>query len=139
MGPLKNILGMLPGVGGMLKDVHIDDKHLNRVEGMIHSMTKQERRDPSILNNSRRRRIAAGSATKQEEIGQLVRQFETVSSMSKQMANMSPLQKIKAVKEMGARGGMGAMVPGMSGMPGFATKGSSHTAGLKAHFKKRRK
>jgi len=139
MGPLKNILGMLPGVGGMLKDVHIDDGHLNRVEGMIHSMTKQERRVPSILNNSRRRRIAAGSATKQEEIGQLVRQFETVSSMSKQMANMSALQKIKAVKEMGARGGMGAMVPGMSGMPGFASKGSSHTVGLKAHFKKRRK
>ncbi len=139
MGPLKQILGMLPGVGSMLKDVHIDDKHLNRVEGMIHSMTKQERRDPKVLNNSRRRRIAAGSATKQEEIGQLVRQFETVSSMSKQMANMSPLQKIKAVKEMGSRGGMGSMIPGMTGMPNFATKGSTHTAGLKAHFKKRKK
>ncbi|MGQ0627067.1 MAG: signal recognition particle protein [Phycisphaerales bacterium] len=139
MGPLKQLLGMLPGVGGMLKDVHIDDKHLNRVEGIIHSMTREERASVKLLNNSRRRRIAKGSASSDAEVGQLVRQFETVSMLSKNMANMSALDKIKAVKQMGQQGGMSGMVPGLTGMPGFRTKGSSHTPGVKALFKKRKK
>jgi signal recognition particle subunit SRP54 len=139
MGPLKQLLGMLPGVGGALKDVHIDDKHLDRVEGIVNSMTRHERRDARVINNSRRRRIAAGSAAKQEEVGQLVRQFETVSTLSKQLAGMSAAQKVKAVKEMGAAGGMGSMVPGLQGMPGFKTKGSTAAGGIKSVFKKRRK
>lgn len=137
MGPLKQLLGLLPGVGGMLKDVHIDDKQLDKVEGIVHSMTTQERRKPSILNHPRRRRIATGSASTTEAVGQLVRQFETVGKLSQQLAGMNAAQKVKAVKELGS-GGAGALVPGMSGMPQFARKGSTHTPSLKDRFKKRK-
>jgi signal recognition particle subunit SRP54 len=139
MGPLKQLLGMLPGVGSMLKDVHIDDKQLNKVEGMIHSMTREERKNVGLINFSRRKRIAQGSASKPDDVNQLLRQFQTVSTLSKTMANMSAMDKIKAVKQMGQQGGPGSMVPGLAGMPSFRTKGSSHSSGLKAHFKKRKK
>ncbi len=137
MGPLKQLLGLLPGVGGMLKDVNIDDKQLDKVEGMINSMTHHERRRPEVLNNSRRRRIAVGSASKQEEVGQLVRQFETVSKLSQSLAGMSASQKVKAVKDMGAAGP--GMIPGMAGLPSLRQKGSSHSASIKDRFKKRKK
>ncbi|MBC7834898.1 MAG: signal recognition particle protein [Phycisphaerales bacterium] len=138
MGPLKQLLGLLPGVGSALKDVHIDDKHLDRVEAIVHSMTPQERRRPGELNNSRRRRIATGSGAKQEEVGQLAKQFDVVSKMAKQMAGMNAAAKVKAVKEMGSSG-MGSMFPGVQNLPGLSGKGSSHMVSLKSKFKKRKK
>ncbi len=138
MGPMKQLLGLLPGVGSMLKDVHIEEKQLDRVEAMIHSMTPQERRDPDVIDNSRRKRIAAGSGTQQNDVGQLVRQFQTVSRMSRQMATMSASEKVKRVKELGASG-MDQMLPGLSGMPNFRAKGSTHTASIKDRFKKRKR
>jgi signal recognition particle subunit SRP54 len=137
MGPLKQLLGLLPGVGAALKDVHIDDKQLDRVEAMVCSMTPQERKRPGTLDNSRRRRIAAGSGTTQNEVGQLARQFQTVSTLAKQMSSMGALSRVKAVKELG-KGGMDNMIPGLAGMPQFRAKGSTHTAGPKARFKKRK-
>jgi signal recognition particle subunit SRP54 len=137
MGPMKQLLGLLPGVGSMLKDVHIEDKQLDKVEGMINSMTKEERAKPSVLNIGRRKRIAAGSATRPDDVGQLVKQFEAVGTLARTMSSMSASAKVKAVKDMGksAEG----MLPGLKGMPGFAPRGSTHTASVKDRFKKRRK
>ncbi len=139
MGPLKQLMGMLPGVGSAMANMNVDEKQIDRVEGMVNSMTKGERAKPNVINHSRRKRIATGSGTKQEEIGALVRQFETVSSLSKQLASMSAMDKVKAVKQLSASGGMDAMMPGMSGMPGLARpKGSSFSTSIKSKFKKRK-
>ncbi len=139
MGSLKSLLGMLPGVGPMLKDVSIDDGQIGRVEALIHSMTPDERTKPSLINPGRRRRIASGAAAKQEEVAQLVKQFETINRLTKEMAGMSGASKIKAVKELGAAGGLGSLVPGVQGMPNMRMKGST-TGGAapKGRFKKRR-
>jgi signal recognition particle subunit SRP54 len=138
MGPLKQLLGMIPGVGGMLKDIQVDDKQMDRIEAIINSMTRKERDTPDLIDNSRRRRIAAGSGTQQNDVGQLVKQFQTISKLSKSMAGMSALQKVKAVKELGS-GGMGGLMPGLQGLPGFQTKGSTKTVSVKDRFKKRKR
>ncbi|MBX3357936.1 MAG: signal recognition particle protein Srp54 [Phycisphaeraceae bacterium] len=137
MGPLKHLLGLLPGVGGALKDVHIDDKQLDRVEAIVHSMNKQERKTPSVLNNSRRRRIAAGSGASQDEVGQLAKQFDTINTLARQMGSLNTAARVKAVKEMG-KTGMAGMMPGVAGLPGFRTKGSTAMPSVKSRFKKRR-
>ena len=79
MGPLKQIMSMLPGVGNQLKDVDVDDKQLYRIEAIITSMTVKEREKPAIINPSRKRRIAAGSGTKVEDVNRLLKQFEWIS------------------------------------------------------------
>ena len=84
MGSLKSIIGMLPGVGSKLKDADIDDRQFVRIEAMITSMTKAERAKPSIINPSRKRRIAAGSGTKVEDVNRLLKQFDQMQKMMKQ-------------------------------------------------------
>lgn len=138
MGPLKQLLGLMPGVGQMLKQVEIDDGQLDKVEAMISSMTTEERRRPSIINPSRRRRIARGSGTDENSVTQLARQFDQVSKLMKSMSGISAAEKVRAVKEMGSSG-MSGLVPGMSGMPGFRSKGTSHTPSVKDRFKKRKR
>ncbi len=88
MGSIKDILGMLPGVGEKMKDVEVDEKQFTRIEAMITSMTPKERAKPSIINPSRKRRIAAGSGTKVEDVNRLLKQFEQMQKMMKQMGNM---------------------------------------------------
>ncbi len=136
MGPMKQLLGLLPGVGSAMKDVHIDDKQLDRVEAIVSSMTPQERKKPSTLDNSRRRRIATGSGTSSNEVSQLSRQFTTVSKLAQQMASMSAGAKVRAVKELSAAGGMDAMLPGVQGLPGLRRKGGTSQ---KKKFKSRKK
>ena len=85
MGGLKSMLNMLPGISG--KDIDIDDGAMKKPEAIIRSMTPQERRDPSILNASRRKRIAAGSGTTVQDVNTLIRQFEQAQQMMKQMMN----------------------------------------------------
>ncbi|TVS06781.1 MAG: signal recognition particle protein [Phycisphaerales bacterium] len=138
MGPLKQLMGLLPGVGAALKDVHIEDKQLDRVEATIQSMTQEERSRPSVINNPRKRRIAKGSGTKDTEVGQLVKQFDTINKLTKQMAAMNAGGKSKAVRELAQGGGMDAMLPGVKGLPGMRTKGSTKGGGSKG-FKKRKK
>jgi signal recognition particle subunit SRP54 len=139
MGPLKHLLGMIPGVGAALKETHIDDKQLDKVEAIINSMTRKERTKPDLIDNSRRKRIAGGSGTRIEDVSTLVKQFQTLSKLTKQMAGMSASSKVKAVKELGA-GGMGGLVPGLSGMPGFqGNRGSTKSASVKDRFKKRKR
>lgn len=85
MGPLKQVLSMLPGVGNQLKDVDVDDRQLLRIEAIITSMTPAEREKPSIVNPSRKRRIAAGSGTKVEDVNRLLKQFDQMQKLMKQV------------------------------------------------------
>ncbi len=85
MGSLKSVLSMLPGVGGKLDDVDIDEGALKKPEAIIRSMTLRERRNPAILNASRRKRIAAGSGTTVQDVNALMRQFEQARDMIKKM------------------------------------------------------
>jgi signal recognition particle subunit SRP54 len=136
MGPLKQLMGLIPGVGQMMKNVDVDDKRLDRIEAIVCSMTRQERKSPSILNNSRRNRIASGSGTKVHEISELVKNFEQINRMTKQLAGMSSGAKSQAVKAIG-RAGAGDM-SAMSGLPGMR-RGSTHTDSVKSKFKSRKK
>ena len=81
MGPLEDMLKMLPGVGGKLKGLTLDDRALVRVQAMIQSMTPEERRNPAILNGNRRKRIAAGSGTTIQELNQLLKQYRDMQKM----------------------------------------------------------
>jgi signal recognition particle subunit SRP54 len=87
MGPLQNILGMLPGVGSQLKGMKIDEKEFDRVQAIILSMTPQERRNPQIINGKRRIRIAKGSGTNVQGVKALIKQFEQMRKMMKAVAN----------------------------------------------------
>ena len=102
MGGLRSMIGMLPGMSG--KDIDVDDNAMKKPEAIIRSMTPKERRDPSILNASRRKRIAAGSGTSVQDVNTLIRQFEQAQQMMKQM--------------MGGKGKnrMRMRFPGMPGM-----------------------
>lgn len=84
MGPLKQVLSMLPGAAGQIKDEDIDERQLLRIEAIIQSMTKQERVKPSIINPARKRRIATGSGTKVEDVNRLLKQYEQMQKMFKQ-------------------------------------------------------
>ncbi len=85
MGPLQNVLGMLPGIGNKLKNTEIDEKAMKKPEAIIRSMTKKERLNPDILNASRRKRIAMGAGVSVQDINQLMRQFDQMRKMLKQM------------------------------------------------------
>jgi signal recognition particle subunit SRP54 len=105
MGPLEQILGMLPGMGG-LKELAanreaVDDKQLGRIEAIINAMTPKERRNHAIINGSRRKRIAKGSGTSVEEINRLLKQFVQMKKMLKQIGGMAAMGK--------KRGGLGMM------------------------------
>ncbi len=102
MGGLRSMINMLPGMSG--KDIDVDDSAMKKPEAIIRSMTPKERRDPSILNASRRKRIAAGSGTTVQDVNTLIRQFEQAQQMMKQMMGG------KGKKHMRMR------FPGMPGM-----------------------
>ncbi|MBQ2265852.1 MAG: signal recognition particle protein [Clostridia bacterium] len=89
MGSLKSIMSMLPGMEQKLRDVDIDDRQMLRIEAIIKSMTKKERAKPDIINASRKRRIAAGSGTKVEDVNRLLGQYEQMKKMFKQMNSKS--------------------------------------------------
>ncbi len=88
MGGMKDILSMLPGVGSQMKDISIDDNAIDRVEAIIHSMTRQERANPDLINPSRKKRIADGAGVPIAEVNRLCRQFEQSRKMMKQMSGM---------------------------------------------------
>ncbi|MBW7839635.1 MAG: signal recognition particle protein [Chitinophagaceae bacterium] len=88
MGNLKDLMGMIPGVGKQIKDVDINDDSFKGIEAMINSMTPQERQNPDLLNNSRKQRIAAGSGKDIQELNQFLKQFEQMKGMMKMMNKM---------------------------------------------------
>ena len=96
LGPLQNLLGMLPGMGKLkdqLAGFDLDNKEVRQIEAIIKSMTMAERTDPNILNGSRRKRIAAGSGTTVQRVNQLIKQFEEARKFMKQMQSMSKGKK----------------------------------------------
>lgn len=95
MGSLKQIISMIPGVGNKIDDLDIDDKQFVRIEAMITSMTKAERAKPSIINPSRKRRIAAGSGTEVQDINRLLKQFEQMKQMMKKFGNKKGKRKLR--------------------------------------------
>ena len=94
MGPLNQVLGMLPGINSKaLENVDIDEKKMDRNEAIIKSMTKKERNDPTILNGSRRKRIAFGSGTTVQEVNKLLKDFEEMKKLFKSMSDMNKHNK----------------------------------------------
>ncbi|MEZ5988328.1 MAG: signal recognition particle protein [Planctomycetota bacterium] len=119
MGPLKKVLGMLPGVGQAMKDVDLDDKRFGRVEAMILSMTPEERRRPELIEIQRRRRIARGSGNELQAVHDLIKQFKHMQKM------------------FGKLGKGGGLPPELAGAPkkGFrAPKGGNPFGGGKGRF-----
>ena len=138
MGPLKQLMGMLPGVGGALKDLDVNDKQLDRLEGIVNSMTRREREDTGVLNKSRTKRVAQGAGVPTTEVNRLVKQFGAMQKMTKQMAGLGAMGKMKAMKQMQAAGA-GAMGPGGGGLPGMGGRGSTRTKSVKSGFKRRKR
>lgn len=81
MGNVKDLMGMIPGVGKAMKDVDLDDDAFKGIEAIIHSMTPRERENPAVLNGSRRKRIAQGAGTDIQEVNKLIKQFEHTRKM----------------------------------------------------------
>ncbi len=115
LGGLSSVLGMMPGMGGaQMKQIEdaMDEKKMARIEGIIYSMTPAERDDPSLLNPSRKRRIAKGAGVDISEVNRLVKQFEQARKMMKQMSGMR-----KGKRGRGGFGGFGGKMGGMNGFP----------------------
>jgi signal recognition particle subunit SRP54 len=109
MGPLGDLLKMIPGLGGIAKQLPEGpeaEQQMRKIEAIISSMTRAERADPALINGSRRRRIAAGSGTTVSDVNQLVKQFAEMRKMMKQMGSM-------------AKSGRLPRLPGMPGLPGM--------------------
>ncbi len=99
MGSMKSILGMLPGLGDKIKDADIDESQLGRVEAIITSMTKDERAKPSIINPSRKKRIAKGSGTRVEDVNRLLKQFDQMQAMMKQFTGKSGKMSLRKARK----------------------------------------
>ncbi|WP_101875458.1 signal recognition particle protein [Lachnoclostridium edouardi] len=110
MGGMSSILGMMPGMG-QLKDVDIDEKAMDRVEAIILSMTLKERANPSILNLSRKQRIAKGAGVEISEVNRIVKQFDQMKKMMKQLPGMM------GRKKKGGFGGLGGLMGGKFKIP----------------------
>ena len=106
MGNMKDLMGMIPGMGKAMKGMDIDDDAFKGIEAIIHSMTKEERSNPKILNGSRRKRIASGSGTTVQEVNSLIKQFSQMSKMMKMMQGGGAKQLMQMMKN---RGGMPRM------------------------------
>ena len=102
MGNLKDLMGMIPGVGKQIKDADINDDAFKGIEALINSMTMQERRNPDIINPSRKARIAKGSGKNLAELNQFIKQFEQMKGMMKMM-NKMPMGKMPGMGMMGKR------------------------------------
>ncbi len=131
---MKDMIGRLPGMEGMVPEGEDPEAAMGRITGMIDSMTKDERRNPDIIDMSRRRRIAAGSGTEPHEIKQFLGQFEQVRTLMRQMAKMSLFERIKMMTGLGK---MGAMQPGG---PSIKSKvGTGHRKSAKERAEERKK
>ncbi|MCM2301114.1 MAG: signal recognition particle protein [Flavobacteriaceae bacterium] len=100
MGNMKDLMGMIPGAGKMMKDIDIDDNAFKGIEAIIHSMTPSERSTPSIIDGNRKNRIAKGSGTSVQEVNQLMKQFDQMSKMMKMMQSGGGKQMMQMMKGM---------------------------------------
>ena len=132
MGPMKQLLGMLPGVGSALKNIQVDDKQFDGIEAIANSMTKNERTDVSLLGKSRIKRIATGSGKQPTDVNRFIKQFQMMNKMSKQMT--------------GSNGGMMSKMAAMQNSDGLDAsmlnsmgKGATKTQSHKKRFKQRKR
>ncbi|MDX1618080.1 MAG: signal recognition particle protein [Balneolaceae bacterium] len=101
MGNISDLVGMIPGANKALQNAELEDDAFKPIEAIINSMTPEERRDPNILNGSRRRRIAKGSGTRVRDVNDLIKQFEQMKKMMKQFSNMGSMGKMmKGIKNL---------------------------------------
>jgi len=103
MGNVKDLMGMIPGMGKALKDVDIDDDAFKGIEAIIYSMTNEERENPKVLNGSRRKRIAAGAGTNIQEVNRLIKQFAETSKMMKMMTTGGGKNMMRMMQGAGKR------------------------------------
>jgi signal recognition particle subunit SRP54 len=126
----------MPGMEGLIPEGEDPEEAVGRIQGIIDSMTKEERRNPDIIDLSRRRRIAEGSGTEPHEIKQLLNQFDQVRTIMRQMANMSILQRLKMVTGMGQ---MGMFQPGAKMVKSKVGTGHRKTAKERAEDRKKKR
>ena len=103
---MKDLVGMIPGVGKAIKDVDVDDDAFKGIEAIIYSMTRQERENPNLLNGSRKKRIAEGSGSSVVEVNQLIKQFSQMGKMMKMMQGGGAKQMMQMMKGKGGIPGM---------------------------------
>ena len=113
MGGMKDMLKMIPGLGSQMAGMDIDDKEINRTVAMVHSMTRQERNHPDMIDASRRRRIARGSGVQPSDVSGLVKTFNQTRQMMKAMSGMGMMGKMKAMKALGSMDMFSGKMPGM--------------------------
>ena len=112
MGPLQNLMGMMPGMPKEMRNAEIDEGQVNRVEAIIRSMTRAERADPTVIDGSRRLRIANGSGTKTADVSQLIKQFREMQKLMKRMPGISGTKSARSKKgKKGRKGGGGRVTP----------------------------
>ena len=123
MGGLGSIMKMMPGLGGGAKIPEVDPKQLARTEAIVYSMTEKERKEPSVINQSRKNRIASGAGVKLNDVNALIKQFMDMKKMMKQFAGMDEKKMERMAAQM-QRGGAGGMnIPGMPGGNRAARRG----------------
>jgi signal recognition particle subunit SRP54 len=106
MGNMKDLMGMIPGMGKMTKDLDVDNDSFKHIEAIIHSMTPKERSNPSLLNSSRKKRIAMGSGRSIQEVNQLLKQFTQMSKMMKMMQGGGARNMMRMMQQQGGSGRM---------------------------------
>ena len=106
MGNMKDLMGMIPGMGKMTKDLDVDNDSFKHIEAVIHSMTPKERSNPSLLNSSRKKRIAKGSGRSIQEVNQLLKQFTQMSKMMKMMQGGGARNMMRMMQQQGGPGRM---------------------------------
>jgi len=106
MGNMKDLMGMIPGMGKMTKDLDVDNDSFKHIEAIIHSMTPKERSNPSLLNSSRKKRIAMGSGRSIQEVNQLLKQFTQMSKMMKMMQGGGARNMMRMMQQQGGPGRM---------------------------------
>jgi len=136
MGSMRDIVGSMPGMSDMIGEDEDPEKAVARIQGMIDGMTKQERRNPDIIDLSRRRRIAEGSGTEPHEVKQFLQHFEQVRVLMRQMAKMSLWERLKMVSGL-SKGG--AFMPGSKAIKTKGDTGHRKTAKERAEERKKKK
>jgi signal recognition particle subunit SRP54 len=132
MGPMKQILKLIPGLGAAMKDMEMPEEELDQFRGIVHSMTQRERENPDIIEASRRRRIARGAGVEQADVSGLVKQFLQMRPMMKQMAGMGMGQRMKMAQSLGQGGMLDGRMPRVK-------KGTTRYNPRKPDRKKRRR
>jgi signal recognition particle subunit SRP54 len=134
MGSMKDIMGAMPGMSDMIPEGEDPEEGLKRIQGMIDSMTKSEKRNPDIIDINRRRRIAVGSGTEPHEVKQFLNQFEQVRTLMRQISKMSMWERMKMVTGLGKAG---AFQPGSNFQ--FKKGDTGHRKSAKERAEERKK